>query len=207
MNAPRRGLCATRALKNLNWLRRYAPQVFQGAEPREGWGSVIPVSLLAQLHRTVPDHFDGPLDLEQVRRLTFPRLQVSLPESVFNGTIYFVQVNFRSLAQPTATVPTADMNTAIDYTMTALPQILAYVRQYGPITITINPTMLSYDVLLIENTYSDKDVAQWVNQIAAENSLPGNSCVAILNPAPGATTVINTDCDLFEGLLRYPPNG
>src|SRR5579863_10379110 len=93
-----------------------------------------------QLHRSVPDHFDGPLDLEQVRRLTFPRLQVSLTESVFNGTIYFVQVDFRSQVQPTATVPTADMGTAITYAMTAMPQLTAYTRQYGPITITINPT-------------------------------------------------------------------
>src|SRR5215472_11375723 len=44
-------ISATRALKNARHLQKIAPQVMPKAEPAEGFVSVIPIHVLAHLHR------------------------------------------------------------------------------------------------------------------------------------------------------------
>src|SRR5215471_21244456 len=103
MNARAQRFCATRAQKNLRWLRHHAPEVFLGDEPGAGWESVIPVSLLTHLHRTIPLGPHGPLDLNRLKQLTFRPVRAALTEAVFNGTIYFVQVRF-TIQNPASSV-------------------------------------------------------------------------------------------------------
>ncbi len=68
-------LSATRARKNLKWLQQNSPQVFTQPEPKQGWMSVIPVSVLANLHRHVPTTVAAPLDLTELAKVNFPRVQ------------------------------------------------------------------------------------------------------------------------------------
>lgn len=48
--------CATRAIKNARYLQKVAPDIMPEIEPAEGFGSVISLQLLAQLHGP-----DGPI--------------------------------------------------------------------------------------------------------------------------------------------------
>jgi hypothetical protein len=75
VTGPRPRLSATRARKNLKWLRENAPQVFTEPEPKQGWMSVIPVSVLLNLHRQVPASTTAPLDLKELAKVNFPRVQ------------------------------------------------------------------------------------------------------------------------------------
>lgn len=68
-------LSATRARKNLKWLQQNAPHVFTAPEPKQGWMSVIPVSVLANLHRQVPASTTAPLDLTALAKVNFPRVE------------------------------------------------------------------------------------------------------------------------------------
>jgi hypothetical protein len=200
MNVRAHRFCATRAQKNIRWLCRHAPEVFLGDEPRTGWESRIPNNVLAQLHRSIPRRFDGPLDLERLRQITFPRVESALKEPLFNGTIHFVQVRFTIQSPPNrVSVSATDVQTAVSYATTAAPQIVAYAGQYGPTAIKVSQSVLTYDVTLASNTYTDTDLQGWVNAIRANHSLPDSACIAILNP-PG---VINTAADPSQGVLGY----
>src|SRR5215831_9006378 len=48
--APSR-ISVTRALKNARYLQKVAPHIMPTSEPPKGFGSVIPLKVLAQLHR------------------------------------------------------------------------------------------------------------------------------------------------------------
>jgi hypothetical protein len=87
-------LCATRAQKNLHWLRNNAPEAFLEPEPEGGWESVIPVQVLTRLNRSIPDRFDGPADLSRLKSITFPSVRARATEPLFAGTIYFVRITF-----------------------------------------------------------------------------------------------------------------
>jgi hypothetical protein len=193
-------LCATRAQKNLRWIMHNVPQALKGTEPAGGWGSVIPVSVLAHLHQSIPRSYDGPLDLARLEQIRFPAINAALSEPVFSGTVHFVQINFA--VQPSnniVAVPMADLQTAVNYATKAGPILAKYTSQYGATSIPISPSILTYNVTLTGTSYSDTNVQNWVNAIKNAHALPGGDCVAILNPAG----VTNTNADLSQGVLGY----
>src|SRR5690348_8914928 len=89
-------ISATRELKNARHLQKIAPQLMPTLEPAEGFASVIPIHVLAHLHR--PERrgklvMGGQL-AEQVKGLKFPPTSNSAVDPLFNGTLFFVRIQF-----------------------------------------------------------------------------------------------------------------
>ena len=161
------GFSATRAQKNLRWLRVHAPEVFVGKEPDSGWESVIPASVLSQLHHSIPRDFHGPLDVTRLSRVAFPSIRAALTEPVFTGTIVFAQIRFSIQSPPgSAAVPLADVQTAVEYATKAARPLVAYTNQYGATSMAISQSVVTHDVTLATATYSDADLQGWVNDMA-----------------------------------------
>jgi len=51
-------ICATRAMKNVRYLQRLAPHIMPAVEPPEGFGSIIPLPILAA--RIDSERFERP---------------------------------------------------------------------------------------------------------------------------------------------------
>jgi hypothetical protein len=50
MTGPSGLLCGTRAIKNAKHLQKVAPELMPQVEPEDGFGSIIPISILAGIH-------------------------------------------------------------------------------------------------------------------------------------------------------------
>jgi hypothetical protein len=96
MAYPPRLLCATRALKNAQVLQKAVPQLLPDVEPDDGFGSIIPLDILAWVHRRdryAANGVDEPL-LSELAKVNFPEISSTPIAPLFNGTIFFVRIRF-----------------------------------------------------------------------------------------------------------------
>jgi hypothetical protein len=195
-------ISATRALKNARHLQKVAPQIMPKTEPAEGYGSVIPLKALTQLHRPDRGTASGlsPKLLDQLKGVVFPDIGLS-GDPLFHGTLYFARIEFTIQDHGNAqmAVSTADLTTAIEYASYAASPISAYANQYGPNSIGVDPTIIPLSVTLPSTSYNDAKLQGWVNAIATANGLGSNACVVVLNP----TTLTNTSGDRAVGIGGY----
>jgi hypothetical protein len=196
-------ISATRALKNARYLQKVAPHIMPEVEPPEGFGSIIPLKTLAQLHR--PDRraasgLDARLT-KQLKEIKFPTVGNMSGDPLFNGTLYFVRMQFTIQNQNNAViaVSTADVATTVQYASDAAPPISAYARQYGSNSISVHQAVIPYAVTLPSASYNDTQLQTWVNAIASANSLPSSACVVVLNPL----SMTNTSGDRSQGIGGY----
>jgi hypothetical protein len=190
-------VCATRAIKNAKHLQRVVPNLMPKDEPAEGFGSILPLTALASLHRADRDaKLTGPF-----AGVAFPRLLTAGFKPLFSGTLFFVRVFFTVQNQNNAviSVSAADMTTALQYASRAVVPISEYASQYGPNSISVNSKILSFSVTLPGNTYNDAQLQTFVNMIASQQKLPSSACVVILNPLG----IVNTSGSLSNGVGGY----
>lgn len=190
----------TRAIKNARHLQATAPHILPKEEPAAGFRSRVPDKILAGLHTPLPaadlNRVDGLAAALQKHPAPKPRPSASGP--LFNGTLVFAQVAFRT-SKGFVSVKPADLATAMDFTRLAVVPISAYATQYGPNRLDVTPQAVPYNADAGSGTYNDHTLQGWVNAIVAQNNLPANTCVVILNP-PG---VVNSDADPSQGVGGY----
>jgi acylphosphatase len=196
-------ISATRAIKNARHLQKIAPHIIPATEPAEGYVSLVPIHVLAHLHR--PERrgklvMGGKL-AEQVKTLSFPVMSSSAVDPLFNGTLFFVRILFTIKSQNNAikSVSAADMTTAVNYATQAVVPISRYSAQYGANTIAVSPGVITVPVTLQNPSYNDAQLQSWVNSIVSQNKLPPSCCVVVLNPQG----VTNTDGDPAQGIGGY----
>ena len=190
-------VCATRAIKNAKHLQRVVPNLMPKDEPAEGFGSILPLTALASLHRADRDpKLAGPF-----AGVAFPRLLTAGFNPLFSGTLFFVRVFFTVQNQNNAvvSVSAADMTTALQYASRAVVPISEYASQYGPNSVAVNSKILSFSVTLPGNTYNDAQLQTFVNMIASQQNLPSGACVVVLNPLG----MVNTSGSLSNGVGGY----
>ena len=205
-NGPPSRISATRALKNAHHLQSVAPQIMPKIEPPEGFGSVIPLKILAQLHRHAGHVIQG-LDAHlatQLKNVVFPTMSNASGDPLFNGTLHFVRISFTVQSQGNAViaVSAADVATAVEYATEAAPAISAYAGQYGANTIVVPQPVLTFAVTLAGPTYNDAQLQSWVNSIASTNGLTKDACIIVSNPQ----NLSNTSADRAAGYGGYHGN-
>jgi hypothetical protein len=176
--------CFTRALKNAHYLQKKAPHLFAKHPSTEGFGTGIRLDLLHRLHRLrhdSPELAAHPALAEFLRQNRPPLPGTAATDALFSGTIYFAQVTFKTNGGDLV-IPTADMNTILQYAQHAVVPISQYAAQYGSNTVSISPTLLSYTANVPSASYSDSDLQGWVNDMVSQNNLPSNSCIFVLSP-------------------------
>jgi hypothetical protein len=195
MTAPRKSTavakhtrCFTRALKNARYLQDKAPEVFARDPEADGFGTGVPVEILSVLHQT--RHTSPTLNRHKavanfLRTEGVPGPGRNAREALFSGTIHFAQITFQA-STGTFVTATADMNQIVQYAQHAIAPISEYAVQYGANTLAVSPTLLTKTVNLSGTTYTDANLQAWVNQLAAANSLPSNSCIFVVSP-PGVS--------------------
>lgn len=169
-------------------------------EPAQGYASLVPSDVLGRLH-TVSDlsRLGNHPDLARaIGRTPVPRPRPAAVAPLFNGTIVFVQVTFRT-SSGSLSIPSPDLATSMNFARMAAPPISRYASQYGPNAVAVSPNPVSFPADVPDGRYNDQTLQGWINQIATTNGLAPNTCVAILNPA-GA---VNTDADPKQGIGGY----
>jgi len=185
--------CYTRALKNARYLQQVAPRRFARGPEAEGFGTGVAVEILRGLQwighdSPVLSPFEDVANFLRTSPLPLP-LPLPVPAgqgggALFNGTVHFAQVTFPT-AGGNRVVPTADMQQIVQYAQHAIVPISEYAAQYGPNTVRISPTLLTFTAGGPQNMYSYQDVQGWVNQMVAANGLPSaSSCIFVVSP-PG----------------------
>ena len=190
-------LCITRALQNANYLQSKSPDLFDKKKPLT---TNIPLEHLMSLHLMKPEQIQHKSIADQLAKTKIPLPRDQAIGSLFNGTLYFVQVTFNGAGAVTTTLNTADIQTAIQYATLAVNPIAQYARYYGTNigsipAINVSPTMLSFEVNVTSNTYTDNDLQGWVDQIVSDNGLSSGSgtCIVVMNDISGP--VQNSDAD------------
>jgi hypothetical protein len=204
--AQRQGVrCLTRALKNARFLQKTAPQLFAKDSIAEGFGTGIPIDILRRLHR-IPH--DSP-ELQSHKALATFLKENKLPvpgknarDPLFSGTIHFAQITF-STSGGNLMIPTADMNTIMQYAQHAIVPISEYASQYGSNSVSVAPALISHTVNVPTGSYTDVDVQTWVNDIVNQNSLPSNSCIVIVSPQGLSAPNVGGNAG-YHGLARVP---
>jgi hypothetical protein len=178
--------CYTRALKNARYLQQVAPRLFARGPEAEGFGTGVAVEILRGLHRIGHDspalsRLEDVADFLRTSRLPVPAGQVG--GARFSGTVHFAQVTFQT-SGGNRVIPTAAMQQIVQYAQHAIVPISKYAAQYGPNTVRISPTLLTFTAGP-KNLYSYQDVQGWVNQMVAASGLPSaSSCIFVVSP-PG----------------------
>lgn len=193
-------LCVTRSIKNARHLQATAPHILPREEPAAGYRSRIPDHILAGLHMPLP-----PAELNRVPGLAaalqknpVPKPRAAASEPLFNGTLVFAQVAFRT-SKGFVSIKPADLAVAMDFTRLAVGPISAYATQYGPNRLDVAAQAVPFNADAGSGTYNDQTLQGWVNAIVAQQKLTKDTCVVILNP-PG---VVNTDADPSQGVGGY----
>jgi hypothetical protein len=175
----------TRALKNARFLQATAPEIFRKDPQASGFGTGIPMNILLNLHRL---RHNSPLlnrhpevaDFLKAHRLPMPSRGTR--DALFSGTVHFAQVTFNTTGGALV-VPTADMNTILQYAQHAVVPISEYATaQYGSNKISVSPILLTYTANVPTATFTDADLQGWVNDMVVANSLPANSCIYVICP-------------------------
>jgi hypothetical protein len=189
------GTCGTRLLKNIRYLQRVEPGVYPPDKPVEESLDFLPADVLAHLHR--PDRLarfrQDPRMAARLDRIPTVRINDVVTSPLFDGAIYFVRVQFTVLSQGNAvfSVSARDMATAVAYATQAQIPIAAYASQYGPVRLTVQPSVLDYAATIVFPAYTDAQLQQWVDDIVGRNNLPTSSCIVVFNP-PGIGNVFAT---------------
>jgi hypothetical protein len=197
--------CATRALKNADYLRTNAPTLVATDEDAEGFGTGVPEDVLQRLHRLSHDSPEarrhaGLPDFLREHPVPGPGLAARGP--LFNGTLHFVRVTFQAGGQQIA-IPPADMQMMLQYAQRAIVPIAEYASQYGATHINVAPNILSYAVNLHGHAYNDATLKRWVNDIAAKNNIPNTDAIVI--PSPQGLTAPNVGGNSgYHGLAHLP---
>src|SRR5215469_547039 len=162
--------CYTRALKNAEFLRETAPEIFARDPDAEGFGTGVPLGILRGLHRTPADspvlnRHKAVAQVLRIRRPSVPGLAGR--DALFSGTIHFAQLIFQTTGE--LKVPTADMNQIVQYAQHAAVPIAQYAAQYGPNAVSISPTLLVKTVIPSGTSFTDSDLQAWVNELASSN--------------------------------------
>lgn len=192
-------MCATRARKNLKYIRSVAPDLLPAEEPAAGYTSIIPFNILRNLHRSSDDALRNyPNLLEVARKMrsdwqsrTQQKADTAafglFPSSSFQGTLYLVQPTFMVNGAP-ITVSDADVATVLQYLQVALPQISKYCSAFGENKLAVSSTILRIAPTISNGTYNDDDLQNWVRGMVSELLLqkaaasPGSVCMVFLNP-------------------------
>jgi hypothetical protein len=196
-------ISATRALKNAKYLQHVAPHIMPPVEPPGGFGTVIAMPVLAQLHR--PESravlMRNPRLARLLKGLELPASGNTAVDPLFSGLLFFAQIQFTIQDQNNAvlSVSAADVQTAIQYATLASVPISEYAAQYGPNSIGIAQNAITFSTVLPSATYNDAQLQGWVNQIVSQNNLPQSCCVVVLSP----TSLINTSGDWTQGIGGY----
>ncbi|MBF6555508.1 MAG: hypothetical protein IVW52_04950 [Acidimicrobiales bacterium] len=129
-----------------------------------------------------------------------PRAGAQAAAPLFSGTVHLVRLTFDTPSGPVG-VDAADHAVALQFLQLAAPPITAYATQYGPNSIAIDPAV-GVDTVTPPGgtTYSDADLAGWVDQYAQAHAIPAGDAVSVLNPPSG---VENTDAPASQGVLGY----
>ena len=193
-------LCVNRAVKNARHLQATAPHILPKDEPRAGFGSCVPDEILARLHTPLSSRelalVSGLGAALQRNPAPTPRAVVSEP--LFNGTLVFAQISFRT-SKGFVSLKPVDLSTAIDFTRRAIVPIARYASQYGPNRLELAPQAVPFGANAPQGTFNDQTLQGWVNAIVAQNNLSKDTCVVILNPVG----VVNTDADPSKGVGGY----
>jgi len=192
-------LCATRHLKNARHLQATAPHILPREEPPDGYASRVPFDLLGRLHAVRQDELGRYRDLaEALRRSPVPPPRAKVTGSLFNGSLIFAQISFRTRSG-TVSLAVSDLQTAITYAALVVPPISRYAAQYGPNQSVVSTSPVPFGADVPAGRYNDQTLRGWVNAIASQTKLPGNVCVMILNPRG----IVNTDGDPSQGIGGY----
>lgn len=192
-------LCATRHLKNARHLQATAPHILPREEPPDGYASRVPFDLLGRLHAVRQDELGRYRDLaEALRRSPVPPPRATVTGSLFNGSLIFAQISFRTRSG-TVSLAVSDLQTAITYATLVVLPISRYAAQYGPNQSVVSTSPILFGADVPAGRYNDQILRGWVNAIASQAKLPGNVCVMILNPRG----IVNTDGDPSRGIGGY----
>jgi hypothetical protein len=170
-------------MKNARYLKENEPGTFD-KRSAEGFGTGLDVDVLSKLHRLRHDspelaRHESLATFLRHRSLPQPRSTVSDP--LFIGTVHFVQVTFETSNGHIA-VNDRDMATIVQYAKRAAVPISKYASQYGPDSLSIASTILTYTASTPNAAFGDAMLQKWVDDIAAGNNLRSDSCVAIIVP-------------------------
>lgn len=101
---------------------------------------------------------------------------------LFQGTVYFAQIKFHTPSGIFA-IRDSNMQTAVAYLTKARQTLMLYANQYGTSNLNVSNQVLSLDVNLSSNSYTDDMVPQWVNEISKQNNnVTEGSCIVITTP-------------------------
>src|SRR5258707_1624610 len=174
----------TRAVKNAKYLEKVAPHILAAGEPGEGPRGMVPAHVLGQIHRLrhdAPELRGYPALAEFLRTSPIPGPGRAPRGALFSGTIHFVKVTFRTPGG-NLVFSDADMAMMVQYAQHAIVPISQAAAQYGPNTVSVSGTVLTYTATLTGTSYTDADLQGWVNDIVSSNSLPSNTCIGIASP-------------------------
>lgn len=197
--------CGTRALKNARHIHAVAPHVVSSDTGAEGFGTGIPIDLLAVLHKLPVDHPDVAEHGHVVRALGHDKLPVPRRRPLgplFHGTIHFVHVTFETPDGAFA-VPDADMRTIVRYARRAVVPISAYAAQYGPNRVHVSREILRHHVRLAHDRFGDAQVRTWVDDIVRNEFLPLDAALAIVAPDGVSAADVSANCG-YHGLATVP---
>jgi hypothetical protein len=187
-------MCGTRRLKVLKYLRQTIP----GNIPRSSVLALekLPAKVLSTLHAgsDLRQITEDPQLRNWLAANPVPSAKASVQASLFQGTLVFVQMtfNFNQPNQLPFSDVAADIQTAVTYATLAVGPIQRYAWQYGPNSVQVSPTILSFTANLQGNTFTDNDVQGWVDSIVQNNNLT-NACVVILHDTATPNSPTNTD--------------
>jgi hypothetical protein len=197
--------CGTRALKTATYLKQHAADVVALRESDDGFGTGVPDDVLGQLHRLRPESPE--LSRHQaladfVRKNPVPGPGKGVSGGLFNGTLHLVQVTFHTPGQDFV-IPSADMNTIVQYAQRAIIPIDQYASEYGTTHAAVSPNVINYAVSLSARKYTDANVKSWANDIATKNTLPSTDAVVI--PSPQGLSASNVDANAgYHGFANLP---
>lgn len=183
--------CGTRARMNAKVIQSVAPHILPTPEPAEGFGSIIPMKTLGELHGAnwTPPAGISPDVVSQLKAIPFGDKVVKLRDPLFSGTVVFVRLIFTIAGQSNPlSVSEADTYTAIDFVRRAVIPISRYASQYGPNSVVVKPDPLTVPVTLTTAQYKDETLQSWIKTIVTQYKLDTKTtCLVFLNP-PGVVT-------------------
>ena len=200
-------ICGTRARMNAKVIQSVAPHILPTPEPAEGFGSIIPMKTLGELHISnwTPPAGISPDVVSQLKAIPFGDKVVKLKDPLFSGTMVFVRLIFTIAGQSNPlSVSEADTYTAIDFVRRAVIPISQYASQYGPNSVVVKPDPLTAPVTLKTVQYNDDTLQSWIKTIVTQYKLDTKTtCLVFLNPQG----VVNTSAAIAKGFGGYHDMG
>jgi hypothetical protein len=196
-----RPICITRAIKNIDYIQRAAPDVFTKRVLKEIWR--LPIETLLHLHTIHPNRVPHPKLAYFLRHNKIPTPKTQVSDPLFNGTLVFVRVTFTRTHLPSLfSMSNADIQMAITYATLAAVPIRAYASQYGLSAINVSPSIVPVTADLgTNNTFDDDNLKPWVDTWANTITLTMNivnPCIALLVDPNGPTNTTQPSDDGYH---------